>query len=222
MVISSCFAFVSKSKDEMAQPDIPVLPPAGTRVRNPFNGETFIFTDVDESAEAFQCDVFIEAGGMSTGTGRQHVHPDADEEFIVKSGRVRVMIDGRWVELGPGENVLVPRGVPHLYRNGHPGETLFTARFAPARQFLRFFLNMSLSTALRPGWYDDRGEPPLALRSLALHAYAGHGYGDGIPVWLQKTVFALLAPVAITQGYRLAVRPRSGIVFSMLVPPLAP
>jgi hypothetical protein len=60
------------------------LPPAGTRIRNAFNGETFIFTHVDDGASEFQCDIFIEVGGMKPGTGRQHLHPDADEEFIVK------------------------------------------------------------------------------------------------------------------------------------------
>ncbi len=184
------------------------LPPPGTRVRNAFNGETIIFTHVDEDADEFQCDLFVERGGMLTGTGRQHLHPDADEDFIVKQGELRVMMDGAWHTLGPGESLLVPRGVPHLYRNGQDGETLFTARFIPARQFLRFFLNMSLNTANHPEWYDEKGEPPLLLRSLALHAFAGHGYGDGIPVWVQKAVFAALTPVALLSGYRLAMPPK--------------
>jgi hypothetical protein len=102
----------------------------------------------------------------------------------------------------------VPRATPHLYRNGHDGETLFTARFTPAQQFLRFFLNMSLNSAIHPEWYDERGEPPLVLRSLALHAFAGHGYGDGNPVWIQKVVFATPTPVALLRGFRLAVPPR--------------
>lgn len=184
------------------------LPPAGTRIRNAFNGETFVFTHVDEDAAEFRCDVFLERGGMLTGTGRQHIHPDADEEFTVKHGALRVMANGTWHTLGPGGSLLVPRGTPHLYRNGHDGETLFTARFAPAGQFLRFFLNMSLNILNHPEWYDAKGEPPLMLRSLALHAYAGHGYGDGIPIWLQKAVFAALTPVALLSGYRLAVPPR--------------
>jgi hypothetical protein len=51
----------------------------------------------------------------------------------------------------PGERFRVQRGVPHLFRNGHEGETVFTAKFTPAQQFLRFFLNMSLNTANHPG-----------------------------------------------------------------------
>jgi hypothetical protein len=77
------------------------------------------------------------------------------------------MVDGEWRVLVAGEKCLVRSGVPHLFRNGHDGETLFTARFTPARQFLRFFLNMSLSTANHPEWYDERGEPPLVLRGLS-------------------------------------------------------
>jgi hypothetical protein len=60
------------------------------------------------------------------------------------------MVDGTWHTLDPGESQLVRRSIPHLYRNGHDSETLFTARFTPARQFLRFFLNMSLNTANHP------------------------------------------------------------------------
>jgi hypothetical protein len=66
---------------------------------------------------------------------------------------------------------------------------------------------MSLSTANHPDWYDERGEPPLVLRALALHAFARHGYGAGIPIWFQKVLFAALTPIALLQGYRLAVPP---------------
>lgn len=184
------------------------LPAAGTAIRNPFNGETFIFTHVDEGAPEFQFDIRIEPGGMWTGTGRQHLHPHADEEFIVRHGRLRLMVDGDWRELGPGESFLVPRGTPHLFRNGHDGETLFTATFRPGMQFLRMFLSMSTNTVTHPEWYDAHGEPPFLLQALTFHAYRGHGYGDGIPVWVQRLVFAVLTPVALLKGYRLAVRPR--------------
>ena len=185
-----------------------LLPSAGTKIRNAFNGEPFIFTHVDEGAIEFQCDVLIEAGGMKIGTGRQHLHPDADEEFIVKAGRLKLMVDGKWRMLAPGERFRVQRGVPHLFRTGHESETMFTAKFTPAQQFLRFFLNMSLNIANHPEWYDERGEPPLLLRALALHAFSGHGYGAGIPIWLQRISFSALTPIALLQGYSLAIPPK--------------
>ncbi|MGZ4335639.1 MAG: cupin domain-containing protein [Gaiellaceae bacterium] len=45
-----------------------------------------------------------------------HVHHDEDEVFYVLDGRLTLMAgDGRR-ELGPGEAMLAPRGVPHVYR----------------------------------------------------------------------------------------------------------
>lgn len=184
------------------------LPPPGTRLHNPFNGETFIFTHMADDPEEMRLDLHIARGGMLTGTGRQHLHPNSDEAFTIQEGRLRLMVDGAWRELGPGETAVVPRGTPHLFRNGHDGETRLTVRFRPAHDHLRFFLNMGTNTARNPHWYDARGEPPLALRALALHAYRGHGYAHGIPVWLQRLLFAALTPVALLKGYRLAVPPR--------------
>ena len=66
------------------------LPPVGTRIRNTFNGETFIFTHVDDQVDEVQFDVFLERGGMLTETGRQHFHPNADEEFIVQNGVLKL------------------------------------------------------------------------------------------------------------------------------------
>lgn len=188
-------------------PDLPLVP-QGHRIRNAFNGETFIVTHVLEDAEAFQFDVHLEPGAMLAGTGMHHVHPFADEEFIVKSGRLVLSINGVRQALEPGESLLVTRGTPHFFRNGHEGETLFTTRFTPGQQFLRFFLNMASGTADHPEWYDERGEPPLLLRALALHAYAGHGYAADFPIWLQKALFAALAPMARLKGYRLSVMPQ--------------
>ncbi|WP_191971078.1 cupin domain-containing protein [Methylobacterium soli] len=177
----------------------------GHRIRNAFNGETFIFTHVREDASAFQFDVLLEPGGMQTGTGMHHVHPFASEAFTVKSGKLALSIQGECRILGAGENCVIAAGIPHFFRNGHAGETLFTARFTPGQQFLRFFLNMASGTADHPDWYDERGEPPLLLRALALHHYAGHGYAAAIPIWLQRALFASLTPFAYLAGYRLSV-----------------
>ncbi|WP_238313225.1 cupin domain-containing protein [Methylobacterium crusticola] len=174
---------------------------------NPFNGETFVFTQVDEVPEFAQFDVHLARGGMLTGTGMHHVHPYADEAFTVREGKLILSIDGVRRTLEPGQGFLVRRGVPHHVRNGHDGETLFTCRFTPGHQYLRFFLNMALGAERHPERYDPRGEPPLVLRALALHAYAGHGYTAALPIWFQRALFALLAPVARLRGYRLDVPP---------------
>jgi hypothetical protein len=68
---------------------------------------------------------------------------------------------------------------------------------------------MSLGTTLHPERYDSCGEPPLLLRALALHAYAGQGYSAAFPIWFQRALFAALTPFALLKGNRLDVPPRS-------------
>ncbi len=47
------------------------------------------------------------------GTFPWHHHADAEEMFLVWRGRFRIEFRGRAVEMGPGEFVVVPRGVEH-------------------------------------------------------------------------------------------------------------
>ena len=58
-----------------------------------------------------------------------HLHEDADEMFLVWRGRFRVEFRDRAVELGPGELVVVPRGIEHRTAADEEAEVLI---FEPA------------------------------------------------------------------------------------------
>lgn len=58
-----------------------------------------------------------------------HHHEDADEMFLVWRGRFRVEFRDRVVELGPGELLVVPRGVEHRTAADDEAEVLI---FEPA------------------------------------------------------------------------------------------
>jgi mannose-6-phosphate isomerase-like protein (cupin superfamily) len=70
-------------------------------------------------AEQWQPKIIAELKGQEVklvkvqGTFQWHHHDDADELFLVWRGRFRVEFRDRIVELGPGELVIVPRGVEH-------------------------------------------------------------------------------------------------------------
>lgn len=59
-----------------------------------------------------------------------HVHHDADEIFTIVSGQYKLICGESIIEAGAGDVVLVPRGVPHTFRNSSagPGHLIVTMR----------------------------------------------------------------------------------------------
>jgi mannose-6-phosphate isomerase-like protein (cupin superfamily) len=176
---------------------------AGTRIVNPLNRQTFIFTNPVEREDVAEFDVLLAEGGVSDVKEEQHIHPKSDEYFTVRSGLLKVVIDGREHLVQAGETIMVPRGQPHMFRNGHDGDTLMTLRFEPGLKFLRFFLNFAIAPTARPDWFDAEGGSSPLLGALALNAFPDLVYGVGQPIWMQKALFAALAPIARMKGYYL-------------------
>lgn len=65
-----------------------------------------------------------------------HTHP-WEEWFRVLTGRLRLVIGERVVDLGPGEGALVPAGTPHSYRGLEPGTEALVV--VPRGRALGFF-----------------------------------------------------------------------------------
>jgi mannose-6-phosphate isomerase-like protein (cupin superfamily) len=63
------------------------------------------------------------------GTFPWHHHDNADEFFLVWKGRFRIEFRDRVVDLGPGEGLVVPRGVEHRTAADGEAEVLL---FEPA------------------------------------------------------------------------------------------
>lgn len=192
----------------------PLLPP-GTAITNAFNREIFVFTDPVERPDAARFDVVLEEGGTGGGNAVCHIHPGADERFLVQSGRVRVVIDGVDHFAAAGETVTVPRGRAHFFANDHAGETRLTVSFSPPQRHLRFFLNFAAMTVLAPRAFSREGDARLLPMALILNAFAGHLYLAGPPIWLQRALFGLLAPIARLLGHRLFVPPEGELRFSL-------
>lgn len=183
------------------------LVPPGTEILcNAANHETFVFEGSagDEDA-AFR--IILGTGGTGGGNALVHVHPLCEETFHVISGRLTVVVHGRERMIEAGETATVPRGAPHHFRNGHDGMTECAVRFSPPQRQRRFFRNFATLAERRPDWFSAAGDPRPLLTALVLHRYADHLYLAGIPIRLQKVIFAVLAPLARWRGYRLAVEP---------------
>jgi mannose-6-phosphate isomerase-like protein (cupin superfamily) len=174
-------------------------------LRNHFNGETFVFSCGEEGAETCRFDVILDSGGTGGGNALAHVHPAASERFEVKRGRLAVVMRGVEKIVESGQSVIIPAGTPHYFRNAHNGQTEATVEFEPAQRHVRFFKNFAILTEMHPEWFSPKGDPSLLLIALVLHTYRNHLYLAGIPVLLQKVLFAMLSPIARIRGYRLAI-----------------
>ena len=145
------------------------------------NKETFIFTGRTDDAEVARFDVVLGKGGSGGGNALVHVHP-----------------------------LVVPRGRPHYFLNGWDGDTEFTVEFRPAQQHLLFFANFARLTAEHPEWFSAKGDPDFLLISASLDTFRDHIYLARPPVFVQKLMFAALAPIARLVGYRAVVKPVHG------------
>ena len=72
-------------------------------------------------------------GGVSA-----HLHPAIEERFVVHEGRCEFLAGRRWTEAGPGEEVVVPPGVRHAFRNRGAVATRIECRATPPSRLQAF------------------------------------------------------------------------------------
>ncbi|TAU82436.1 cupin domain-containing protein [Rhizobium leguminosarum] len=183
-------------------PEMEIVP--GTQFRNAFNRETFIFHQgIRSGANSFT--VVLEAGGSGGGNALKHVHPTSDERFFVKRGAVVITVGPDQFLVSAGEEMTVPAGKPHCFHSAWDGVTEMVVEFSPVGQQMQFFANFAALVSLRPEWFHPDGRPHILLMALKLATFSNSLYLSGIPVWLQKWLFAALAPIATLRGYRMLI-----------------
>ncbi len=173
----------------------------GREIVNPRTGQRmrFLLTSADTGGELLR----IETVNPPTGTGEpMHVHPLQETRAEVVSGALRFVVDGEQRQLGPGDAIVIPAGVPHRFVNEGEVDAVAIQEARPALRLAEFF-ETYFALAER-GELDEHGKPSL-LRFVAL----GPAFADEIqltsPPWpVQRALFALLGPLARLRGYRAA------------------
>jgi putative monooxygenase len=61
----------------------------------------------------------------------EHIHPYSEEFVYVIRGTVRMRVDTAYIELGPGESMMVPIGVRHRVENNGTEEVQAVFHLAP-------------------------------------------------------------------------------------------
>ena len=76
-------------------------------------GVTLHYDTNQTPAHPFEMEVEIEPGANSG----LHVHPKQDEFYHIREGELELYFNGKWHNLEPGREMLIPKGAQHGFRN---------------------------------------------------------------------------------------------------------
>lgn len=166
---------------------------------NPLTGErAVILTDpLDHPEHVLVAHLFVRPGGK---VAVEHVHPTMRERFLILAGQIVVSIDGRQRILGPGDGADVPPGTRHDWWQIGDEEAQALVEVEPGARFVEVVGTMM--GLARDGRTHGRPVPgPLQM------AVTGAAYRDALvvanpPQWVQRMMFATLAPLGRLLGLR--------------------
>jgi quercetin dioxygenase-like cupin family protein len=111
---------------------------SGKTTVHPLSGErlTFLETAATTGGDLLKISVDMAPGGT---VGRPHLHPKAEEEFKVLSGRIQNKSSGKTRVADAGESVIVPSGADHIWGNPFDDPATITVAIHPALKLETFF-----------------------------------------------------------------------------------
>ncbi len=134
----------------------------------------------------------------------EHVHPNQDERWEVLRGGLYVSTGGTEKQLGEGEAVTLPAGVPHRIWNPLDEPSRVGLEFHPAHDAQS--LTETLFVLAQLGEITETGQlHPLQL-AVTQAAHPDHLYLTAIPRSLQRVLVGVLAPIGRRAGYRPVYR----------------
>jgi quercetin dioxygenase-like cupin family protein len=174
------------------------VPRAGDEIENTMTGERAVFrsTRYETGGRLLEADYFLRAGGYVAAA---HVHPLQEETFEVLEGSVKIKIGGRDVVAHPGRTYVVLPGVSHQIVNHTAADAHLYSTMRPAMRCDEVLETMwGLASE---GRTNARGIPNLLQAAVSGVEFRGELYLAGPPLWLQRLVFRMLAPLGRARGY---------------------
>lgn len=172
---------------------------AGDIFENPITGESgYVRIGTEETnGELLVSDLRVHPGGAVLGP---HIHANADERFTVLKGKIGYMLDSQKGILQAGDSADLPRGIPHDWWNAGDEEARVIVEIRPgARMELMILTMFSLA---REGKTNKKGMPNLLQLAVTSQEFADVFQPLNPPIWVQRFLFGILAPVARLLGYK--------------------
>jgi len=170
----------------------------GDTVEDQRSGRRWVFRAA--AGDVLEADLFVSCGGYV----RTHVHPEQEETFTGVSGTFVLDVAGETRRVGPGDTVIVPPRTPHGFTDA-AGEAHVLVTVQPALElesYFRVFLGLSRDGRIR---MPVSGLPgPLLIVAVVLNRYRREIAAPGLPLWLQRPTWRIVALVARLFGRRAA------------------
>jgi hypothetical protein len=97
------------------------------------------------------------------------IHPKQESSTEVKSDKLHFWVNGKERITGPGEQIVIPTGVPHYFWNEDPEVAHHIGRFSPALNIAGFF--DTFFALSRDGKLNKKGIPNMLHASVIALAY---------------------------------------------------
>ncbi|HLZ31077.1 MAG TPA: cupin domain-containing protein [Chloroflexota bacterium] len=175
------------------------MPRQGDTIHNPTTGErmTFRQTARETAGQLLQVDFVLQPNGA---VPVEHVHPQREERFQLHAGTLMVRVAGVEHLAHPGDEVVIPPGTPHRVWNPNGQEAHAVVEFRPAGRMDEFFDKMFELGRL--GKTDAAGKPNLLQTAVVVLPHLHECALAGPPLFAQRLLFTMLAPIARLLGYR--------------------
>jgi len=182
---------------------------AGQTFDNPVTGERMVFnkTGYESNGNVLDIEFFVRPGA---GTGlAAHFHLFFDERAEILAGSAHYQVGGAELPTSTGDEIVLPRNVPHVHPWNVGNDVLHWRKITqldkPDMDLLlasaRFF--ESLYALAQQEKVGANGLPKNLLQTVVLlQALEPSAYVAGLPVWLQRPLFGLLAAIGRALGLK--------------------
>ncbi len=171
--------------------------PVGQVILNPLSGEriTIRTTAAETGGSLLEWELVLAPGGRVPSS---HVHPEQEEYFTVREGRMDFRVRGRHVIARPGDVVRVPPGTVHHFANTSSEPVRVEVRTRPALR-MQELLETAAAMA-RAQHATGRTRPGLFELMLFMREFEREVRAPYVPAALARTVIRPLAWLARRRG----------------------
>ena len=172
----------------------------GQTIAHPLSGERITFLETAGTTRGDRLKISIEMapGGI---LGAAHVHPRAQEEFEILSGRIQLKTSGKTRVADVGESIIVPRGADHIWGNPFDDPATVAVTLRPALKMETVF--ETLFGLANDGKLNPKTQMPSFLQMMVMaHEYRDDLTLPGVAGVATRGLGAVLAPLARARGYR--------------------